>query len=188
MARCAVQEVSLVDSPWALCDLLAADGPRAELIDELGLFGPMIGSWDVVITNHRPDGEEIVHGEWHFGWALDGRAVLDVWIAPNRAVRARTGDHSGEWGVTIRVHDPSINAWRSTWIGPKHAVVMPFIGREEGGEIVLEGSFDPGLATRWIFSDIQPGSFRWRAVESTDDGASWSLRQEMAATRMEERR
>jgi hypothetical protein len=98
MARCAVQEVSLVDSPWALCDLLAADGPRAELIDELGLFGPMIGSWDVVITNHRPDGEEIVHGEWHFGWALDGRAVLDVWIAPNRAVRARTGDHSGEWG------------------------------------------------------------------------------------------
>jgi hypothetical protein len=91
-------------------------------------------------------------------------------------------------GVTIRVHDPSINAWRSTWIGPKHAVVMPFIGREEGGEIVLEGSFDPGLTTRWIFSDIQPGWFRWRAVESTDDGASWSLRQEMAATRMEERR
>jgi hypothetical protein len=65
---------------------------------------------------------------------------------------------------------------------------MPFIGREEGGEIVLEGSFDPGLTTRWIFSDIQPGWFRWRAVESTDDGASWSLRQEMAATRMEERR
>lgn len=174
-----------MDAGWALGEVLAASGPRTELREEQQLFSPMIGSWDVAITNHRPDGDEVMQGEWHFGWAMDGRAVVDVWIAPSRAARARTGDHSGEWGTTIRFHDPSINAWRCTWIGPKNGVVMPFIARGQDGEIVLEGSFAQGLVTRWIFSDIQPGSFRWRAIESADDGTSWTLRQEMAATRME---
>jgi hypothetical protein len=31
---------------------------------------------------------EVSDGEWHFGWALDGRALADVWLSPSRARHA----------------------------------------------------------------------------------------------------
>ena len=62
-------------------------------------------------------------------------------------------------------------------------LVLPFVARPIGDEIVLEGRFAEGAVTRWMFSDVEPGSFRWRAVESTDDGSTWTLVQEMAARR-----
>ena len=65
----------------------------------------------------------------------------------------------GEWGTTLRFYDPAIDAWRSTWIGPRKHVVMPFLARQVGDEIVLEGSFQEGSLTRWIFSDVTPATF-----------------------------
>jgi hypothetical protein len=167
-------------------DAFLADGPIPGLADKLALFGQFVGSWDLSVTNHRRDGDATtVPAEWHFAWALGGRAIQDVWIAPSRAERAATGasSASGEWGTTLRLYDPEIDAWRSTWIGPNHAVVMPFIGRPIGDEIVLEGSFDAGVLTRWIFSEIESDSFSWRAVQSGDGGIDWKLLQEMKATR-----
>jgi hypothetical protein len=163
-------------------DVFLAEGPDVAFADELQLFGQFVGSWDVVVTNHRPDGSsETIPAEWHFAWALGGRAIQDVWIAPSRAERVSGRD--GEWGSTLRFWDGAIDAWRSTWIGPRRAVVMPFLARSVGDEIVLEGSFEEGVRTRWIFSDITPDSFSWRAVDSKDEGASWSLLQEMNARR-----
>jgi hypothetical protein len=95
---------------------------------KLALFGQFVGSWDLSVTNHRPDGDSTtVPGEWHFACALGGRAIQDVWIAPSRAERAAKGasSDSGEWGSTLRLYDAEIDAWRVTWIGPNHAVVMP---------------------------------------------------------------
>jgi hypothetical protein len=167
-------------------DAFLADGPLPGLADKLALFGQFVGSWDLSVTNHRPDGDATtVPAEWHFAWVLGGRAIQDVWIAPSRAERAATGasSESGEWGTTLRLYDPEIDAWRSTWIGPNHAVVMPFIARPIGDEIVLEGSFDAGVLTRWIFSEIESDNFSWRAVQSSDGGVDWKLLQEMKATR-----
>jgi len=61
--------------------------------------------------------------------------------------------------------------------------VLPFIGRQEKEEIILEGSFTPGQQTRWIFSHITPTHFRWRNLESSDNGTTWRIVQEMAAQR-----
>jgi hypothetical protein len=116
-----------------------------------------------------------------FAWALGGRAIQDVWIAPSRAERANGRD--GEWGTTLRFYDETIDAWRSTWIGPHNRVVMPFLGRAVEDEIILEGSFEEGVRTRWIFSEVTADSFSWRAVDSNDDGATWNLLQEMKARR-----
>jgi hypothetical protein len=110
-----------------------------------------------------------------------GRAVQDVWIAPSREVRG-AGD-IGEWGTTLRFYDPDLGAWRSTWIGPEKRAVLPFVGRQVDDEIILEGTFEDDLLTRWIFSDITPSSFRWRAVDSSDGGTTWTLLQEMSASR-----
>ena len=147
----------------AALDAFLCKGPDPAFAGKLQLFGQFVGSWDLTVTNHRPDGSETVPAEWHFAWALGGRAIQDVWIAPSRAAR-RDGAREGEWGATLRFYDETIDAWRSTWIGPRHGVVMPFIARGVGEEIVLEGSFEEGVLTRWIFSRIERDSFSWRAV------------------------
>lgn len=164
---------------------LAAPGPDPQWAAELQLFGQFVGSWDVDIVYHQPDGtERRVDGEWHFGWVLEGRAIQDVWIAPRRTLRHAGGAApAGDYGATLRFYDPEMKAWRSTWIGPVRRVVMPFIARPVGDEIVLEGSFEPGVATRWIFSEVTPTTFRWRAVESRDGWKTETLRQEMRGRR-----
>jgi arginase len=48
---------------------------------------------------------------------------------------------------------------------------------------VLEGSFENGVTTRWIFSDITSESFSWRSVDSSDGFETWTLHQEMKARR-----
>jgi len=165
-----------------MIDALRASGPHADLADRLMLFGQFVGAWEVDITNYGPDGTVArVPGEWHFGWALEGRAVMDVWIAPRRSLRGWT--ESGEYGATVRIFDPAIDAWRSTWIGPAKGAVKPFIARQMGDEIVLEGRFGEGRLERWIFSDIAPAGFHWRYVASDDGGSTWTTVQEMAARR-----
>jgi len=48
----------------------------------------------------------------------------------------------------------------------------------------MEGKDADGKPSRWIFSDITPDSFRWRAVSSDDNGTTWKLREEMLAHRI----
>jgi hypothetical protein len=162
---------------------LKAGGPDAHHAKELMLFGQFVGSWDVDVTNIKPDGTSVaIDAEWHFGWVLQGRAIMDVWIAPRRALQRTTELY--EYGATIRFYDPDIDAWRSTWIGPVRHLVRPFIARRVNDEIVLEGSFASGTLTRWIFSDITANTFKWRNVESEDNGTTWKVIQQMAARRM----
>ena len=163
-------------------DALLADGPDPELKDDLRLFGRLVGSWDIDVVYHEDGGQRRLSAEWHFAWALNGRAVLDVWIAPSRQDR-ECGEPPVEWGLSLRFYDPRIDGWRSTWIGPVNGLVLPLLARPAGDDIVLEGRFDEGTLTRWIFSGITPSSFCWRAVESDDGGDTWTLRQEMWARR-----
>ena len=181
------------DHNAVMCKALFSKDPHPDLAGKLALFGQFIGSWDVEFTDHLPDGStQTVKGEAHFGWALEGRAIMDVWIFPRRELRAEM-PNVGEYGVTIRFYDPDIDAWRSTWIGPAKRFVFPFIGRFVNGEIVLEGSFggeivleggsQEGVLTRWIFSDIATDSFGWRAIQSSDNWVTHLLYQEMVARR-----
>ena len=158
-----------------------ASGPDPALAEHLQLFGQFVGSWDLDVTQYGADGNsEHLEGEWHFGWALAGRAVADVWICPRRAA---DGTSPGEHGVSIRFYDVLLGAWRSTWIGPHRRLVRPFVARSAGDRIVLEGSFELGVTTRWSFSDITETTFNWRNEESRD-GQTWALHQAFAARRV----
>jgi hypothetical protein len=160
---------------FAMIDALRSDGPHPDLAPKLQLFGQFVGSWDVEITNYKPDGSrEVVQGEWHFGWVLEGRAVQDVWTSKGI---------SGDYGATLRFYDPKIAAWRSTWIGPVKGLVLPFIARQIHDEIVLENDFESAKSRRWIFSDITSKSFKWRALESDDGWLTQQKVQEMSARR-----
>lgn len=168
----------------AMIETLRSDGPDPQLAPKLQLFGQFIGSWDVEITNYKPDGSrEVVQGEWHFGWVLEGRAIQDVWIAPKRSMRETSKGATGDYGATLRFYDPKIDAWRSTWIGPVKGYVLPFIARQVGDEILLEGNLESGKSRKWIFSDITCDSFKWRAVESDDGWLTQQQVQEMSARR-----
>ncbi|TDD28443.1 hypothetical protein E1218_07100 [Kribbella turkmenica] len=165
-----------------LAGLMVSEEPRPELADAFSPFAPLIGSWDLDVSWYDDDGNVTrqTKGEWHFAWALDGRAVADIWITPSRAVRATDGD--GEWGLTIRIHDPEFGAFRSTWMGPKHAFVMTFIGTPGENSITLDSREPLSAKTRWIFTDTGETGFRWRNEDEDADG-SITVRQRFVATR-----
>jgi hypothetical protein len=156
--------------------VLVAEEPRPELAEHLAVFAPLIGSWDLRVFEYGADGSlvEETAAEWHFSWVLDGRAVADVWINPRRVDRGPGAD--GEWGLSVRFYDAAIGAFRSTWLGPKRGLVMPFLARPTEDGIELAADRD-GVAHRWVFSELTAGSFRWRREE---DGA---VRQRSEATR-----
>ncbi|TCC32296.1 hypothetical protein [Kribbella sindirgiensis] len=162
-----------------LAELMVADAPRPEYADAFRPFAPLIGSWDLDVAWYDESGAttRTTKGEWHFAWALDGRAVADIWITPSRAARATDGD--GEWGLSVRIYDPELQAFRSTWMGPKAAFVMPFVAHATADTITLESQT---ANTRWAFTDITAGAFHWRNEDIDADG-NVILRQTFVATR-----
>jgi hypothetical protein len=167
-----------------MLEALASDGPSPEIPEEEDLYGRFVGSWDFDYTAYGAEGDVTkAVGEWHFAWALDGRAIVDVWICPSRAEREREGAPPGEYGVTVRFYDASVGGWRSTWHGPAFGNVRPFVAKREGDEIVHRGVTSEGHALHWIFSDIRDDAFHWRSVVSEDDGATWRMREEFDARR-----
>jgi len=165
-----------------LAGLMVSDAPRPEYLEAFRPFAPLIGSWDLDVTWYDENGDvtRTTKGEWHFAWALDGRAVADVWITPSRAARPTDGD--GEWGLTIRIHDPALGAFRSTWMGPKHAFVMTFIGHATDNSITLDSREPLASTTRWIFTDISETGFHCRN-EDEDATGNITVRQRFTAAR-----
>lgn len=145
----------------AVARAFLADGPAAGV--DLSLFGQFAGSWSLDCTEYEPDGSSTVRrGEWHFGYALGGRATTDVWILPGV-----------EHGVSVRFPDPAAGAgvWRSTWVGPGRRRTHTFLAAPAGERIVLDGG-----DLRWTFSDIAADTFRWRNEARLPDG-TWRLQQ-----------
>jgi hypothetical protein len=149
------------------------------------LFGQFIGDWDITEARYpQPDGSEIKRkGEIHFGWILDGRAVQDVWMMYDEKTRRAVPA-----GTTIRFYDREIDAWHSIWISPVQNALQTFIARKVNDEIVLEGRTKEGYPENWIFSQITPTSFRWRSMETHDNGKTWQLTEEMKVLKSRVRR
>jgi hypothetical protein len=159
---------------------LSSDGPYPEFEDKLMLFGQFVGDWDIVgVQSPSPSGVAFkAGGEVHFGWILDGRAVQDVWMT-----RDDESKRVVPVGTTIRVYDPAMDAWQSTWISVLRRTVQTFVARQIGKEIVLEGTTKEGYPERWVFSEIRSRSFRWHSEETHDGGETWVMTEEMRMRR-----
>jgi hypothetical protein len=156
------------------------------------LYDGFLGRWEAEAQAFLPDGATRRH-YWQicFERALEGRAIQDVWITPPRegpriGQSERWGPFDNQYGMTIRVYDAKLDAWRVTWIDPCAGYRAELIGRPHNGGIFQEGIGSDGAKVRWIFSDIRPDSFRWRAEISRDDGAHWYKAIEMLAQRAKE--
>jgi len=170
----------------AFTDALQAASPAADRAGRMDLYGWLIGSWDLEVTEHLPDGSERRRpGEWHFAWVLEGRAIQDVWIVPPRGAR-RGSDAAAQaeyYGTTLRIYDPRIDAWHIRYFDPVIQAEVTQTGRRQGEGIIQEGTDSTGTPRRWSFSEITPESFRWRGEVSTDGGKSWQVQTEFLARR-----
>lgn len=168
----------------AMAGALLAAGPGDDPSGRLATFGQLVGTWDVDVVYYLEDGStETWPGEWCWAWILDGRAIQDVWRVPPRGAGSDAQDLPRGFGTTVRLYDPTPDAWHVTWFGAIGRTAMRFRARDVGGEIIMEALDAVAQRTRWIFSEIGSASFRWRNVSSTDDGATWDLEQEMTARR-----
>jgi hypothetical protein len=153
---------------------LLSVGPAADRADKMALYGWLIGDWRFDATVHKDDGSTHTgEGEIHFVWALDDRAIQDVWILPGVF-----------YGTTLRVYDPAIDAWHILWSDPQRQVYTRQTGRAQGKDIVQLGQADSGVPLRWTFTDITPASFRWLGERSLDGGVSWQLQADFHARRV----
>jgi hypothetical protein len=164
---------------------LIASGRSPEIPEAMDIYGWLIGSWDLDVRRFGVDGREYsLSGEVHFAWVLEGRAVEDVWIMPRRSERSRDFGQTGNtYGMTLRVWDRVMEAWRVTWINPVSGARDELVGRRCGQDIVQVGTHADGTPIRWIFTDITPHSFRWVGEALEGDGQSWRLEAEFRAQR-----
>jgi hypothetical protein len=111
--------------------------------------------------------------------------MQDIWIMPRRTERTSEIDRScNMYGVTLRIWDPTIKAWRVTWNNPVTGRRDELIGRRHGKNIVQIGTRGDGTPIRWIFSEITPESFRWTGESLMPDGETWKLEGEFLAKRI----
>jgi hypothetical protein len=177
------------DEDGSFTRALRASRPAADLAEKLELYGQFVGSWEAEGRAFLPDRSARTHfWQIHFSWVLEGRAIQDVWITPPRhGPRVREsqpwGPFTNQYGTTLRVYDPKLDAWRVTWIDPAAGYRAELVGRPDGDGIFQEGTGSDGARLRWIFSDIGSRSFRWRAEISRDQGASWYRAIELLAQR-----
>src|ERR1700732_181932 len=151
----------MTGSPSAtFIDALHSSGPAPDRADKMGLYGWLIGDWEMDSVLHKEDGTtQRGRGEIHFGWVLQGRAIQDVWILPGVF-----------YGTTLRVYDPGLEARHILWSDPLRQLYTRQIGRADGSDIVQIGKNDQGVMLRWRFVDTTPNSFRWLCERSYDDG------------------
>jgi hypothetical protein len=168
-----------------LCETLVASGPHPSLGAHAETYGRVMGSWEGTLHNHMGGGAPATGSvEVHFGWALDGRAVQDVWITPARHERGQPPTAGLSWyGTTVRLFDPKSESWRASWLDPVSGLRLELEGRRVGDDIVQLGTRG-GRPIRWTFSRIQPASFLWQGHILDPDGATWRLEVEMRFRRM----
>ncbi|HEX8836094.1 MAG TPA: hypothetical protein VF748_04095 [Candidatus Acidoferrum sp.] len=170
-----------------LTALLAAAGRSAEIPESSDVYGWLVGSWELQVLHYRAVdvSAERIEGEAHFGWVLEGRAIQDVWIMPRYALRhAGLEKTNNMYGTTLRVWDPTIQAWRINWINPVSGHREEQIGRRVGKDIVQMGARGDGTPTRWQFIEITADSFHWIGEALEPDGKTWKLEGEFRARRI----
>jgi hypothetical protein len=168
-------------------ELIGAEARSPEIPEEHDVYGWLVGSWDLEVRVYwaQDVSAKNLSAEAHFAWALEGRAIQDVWIMPpvDRR-RSKLDPQMNMYGTTLRVWDATLKAWRITWLNPAGQHFEQQIGRRVGSEIVQLGTRPDGTTTRWRFTEITPDSFRWLGESLRLEVETWTLEGEFRARRI----
>ena len=154
----------------AFCPALTAAGRSAEIPADADVYGFLVGSWALDV--HRYSGVDLSHdgvrGELHAAWVLEGRAIQDVWIMPERSAR-----------------HPALPRGQITLSAEPDRKPLRTAGRPAiGSDIVQLGTRANRVATRWRFVEITADSFHWLGDALQPDGATWTLEGEFLTRRV----
>ena len=178
---------TLDKNPAAVLYEATASAQRSTEIPEADdVYGWLVGSWELAVLRYwaKDVAAQRIQGEVHAAWALEGRAIHDVWIMPRRCDRTPNVDkRQNMYGTTLRAWDASIHAWQIFWSNPAGDHFERQIGRRSGNDIVQLGVRLDGTATRWRFTEIAVDSFHWRGEALAADGQTWNVEGEFLATR-----
>jgi hypothetical protein len=165
--------------PTEMIRALQAGAPHDSLREAAGVFGRLVGTWDLTCDRYFADGTHTKSsGVWYFGWIVDGRMMQDViYFFPEGRPDQRVG------GTTLRLYDSQAKQWRVTFFAPSRNAIVSLAGGIVGDRIILLGTDVDGATLRWSFNDIKPDSFHWLGEISTDGGKHWKVEQEMRLTR-----
>ena len=154
---------------------------KSEIIPtEHDLFGQFVGAWDfewVMGLGTEQERREI--GEWVFSWTLNGSAVQDVFIVPSRKENAINPKPDAEYGTTIRIYNPTTQAWDVFYGATGEATRLK--ATKENDTIILTEIVNGEM--KWVFSEIKPDSFHWQHIKTKDNGRTWYTHIDIFATR-----
>jgi hypothetical protein len=166
--------------------LIATETRSPDIPEQYDAYGWLVGSWDLDVRFYwaKDVSNQRIKAEAHFAWALEGRAIQDVWIMPRVSDRTPALDPMmNMYGTTLRVWDATLKAWRITWLNPAGQHFEQQIGRRVGTEVVQLGVRPDGTTTRWRFTEITGDSFHWIGESLQPDGRTWALEGEFLARR-----
>lgn len=104
---------------------------------------------------------------------------------PRRSERTpETGKANNMYGSTLRIWDPTREAWLIRWINPVSGHLEVQTGRKVGKDIVQVGARPDGTPTRWRFTEITRDSFHWIGEALNSDGDTWRVEGEFRARRI----
>lgn len=168
----------------SFAEALVSQSRSPEIAAQQDIYAPLLGVWNVEARDRTEAGTfKVSHGEWLFARTLEGRAVQDVWIAPDRSNRPLGGSRFGNrYGTSVRTFDPNTRSWQVTWLNPVTGAFDVLQTRMDGERIVQEGTRRDGQRIRWIFQEITEGTFHWTGEGQLPDG-SWRLEAEFFGRR-----
>jgi len=134
-------------------EALASEEKHKALPEEFDYFGKLIGSWNIDYVDNS--NSNVIKGEWHFSWILEGMAIQDVIVLPGF-----------EYGTTLRVYNPGTCAWDVAY--GYTGKIMRFEARKQSDKIVLTNIEDE--RRKWVFVEIADNHFHWQDVTVEEDG------------------
>lgn len=148
-------------------ETLTSESKNEKLPEEFDFFGKLIGSWNIDYVDNSTS--QVMKGEWHFSWILEGMAVQDVIVLPGF-----------EYGTTLRVYNPDTHAWDIAYCYT--GKIMRFEARKQDDIIVLTNIEDE--RRKWVFAKIEDNHFHWQDVR-VQDNREWLVNFDLYAQRIE---
>lgn len=134
-------------------EALICERKNIALPEEFNYFGQLIGSWKIDYVDHNSS--DVIKGEWHFQWVLEGMAIQDVIILPDY-----------EYGTSLRIYNPDTQAWDVAY--GYTGKIIRLEARKQNGMIVL--TFINDERRKWIFTKIEDDCFHWKNVTVIENG------------------
>lgn len=147
-------------------EALKSEEKSIEIPEEFNYFEKLIGSWQIDYFDRNIS--DMIKGEWHFSWILDGMAIQDVIILPDY-----------EYGTSLRIYNPDTHAWDVAY--GYTGKIIRLEAKKQDDRIVL--TFLDDERRKWVFVKIEDNHFHWQNVTVKNDG-EWYINAEIYAERV----